>query len=42
MWLIDLPSLLTIVLTYLKRVVLGEFMDDLEIGKNIMEFFGID
>ena len=40
-WLINIPDRARIVLDQQKRIVNGEFMDDLEISKNFMEEFGI-
>ena len=40
-WQINYPPLFKLVLVELRRTALGEFMDDLEIGKHVAEFFGI-
>ena len=40
-WQINYPKIIKLLVTELRRLALGEFMDDLEIGANIAEFFGI-
>ena len=40
-WQINYPNLIKLVVTELRRLTLGEFMDDLEIGKNIAEYLNI-
>ena len=40
-WQIDFPNLTKAVLKELRRIALGEFFDDLEIGKRLSNFFGI-
>ena len=42
LWQIDLPSKTKIIFSLLKRVVLGEFIDDLEIGMRIQKMLSIE
>ena len=40
-WMITLPNEMRLLLTTMKSIVLGEFIDDLEIGKHVTEALGI-
>ena len=40
-WLINIPIRTRMVLDQQKRIVNGEFIDDLEIGKKLMEQLGV-
>ena len=42
MWLINMPSSLRQIFDQLKRIVTGEFLEDLQIGKNIAEGIGLE
>ena len=41
LWQITFPDLTRTILLGLRRVAMGEFMDDLEIGDRLAEFFGL-
>ena len=42
MWLIDMPDRIRIILAKLRKIVMGEFIEDLQIGKSIADRLGIE
>ena len=41
LWQINYPRLTSVILMELRKIALGEFLEELQIGKNLAEFFGI-
>ena len=41
-WLINMPNFAKLVFDQLKRILLGEFIEDLEFGKKIADNFGLE
>ena len=41
-WHINYPIITRFVLQELRKITLGEFLDDIDFGDSINEFFGID
>ena len=41
LWRVAYPKHTKIVFKELRRITLGEFLDDLQFGKNLSEFFGL-
>ena len=41
-WLIDFDDMVSVTFKTIRMIALGEFLDDLEIGKKILAFIGLE